>query len=127
MPKGKKVLIVDDDPDIQLSCRIVLEQAGYTVISASSSVEGMKQVDAERPDVVLLDIMMEAADSGLQTAGWMAQHHPKTPVMVLSSIADAAGLVFDTSSLPVADMVNKPIAPDELLAKVGRMLAKAGS
>jgi len=125
MPEGKKILVVDDDPDIQLSCRIVLEGAGYTVVSALSSADGKRMVDSELPDVLLLDIMMEDADSGLQVANWMGEHHPKIPVMVLSSIADAAGQVFDTSSLPVADMVNKPIAADELLAKVARMLATA--
>jgi DNA-binding NarL/FixJ family response regulator len=84
-------------------------------------------MEAERPDVMLLDIMMEAADSGLRMAEWMAEHHPTTPVMVLSSIADAAGQVFDTSALPVADIVNKPIAADDLLAKVASMVARASS
>lgn len=126
MPEVRKVLVVDDDPDIQQSCRIVLEQAGYTVVSALCSEDGKKMVDAEHPDVMLLDIMMEAADSGLQVAGWMAEHHPKIPVMVLSSIAGAADQVFDTSSLAVADIVNKPISAGDLLAKVGRMMAKVG-
>jgi DNA-binding response OmpR family regulator len=125
MPETKKVLVVDDDPDIQLSCRIVLEQAGYTVVSAMNSVDGRRMVDGERPDIVLLDVMMEAADSGLLMARWMAAHHQETPVMVLSSIADAAGQVFDTSTLPVADLVNKPVRGDDLLAGIKRLLDRA--
>jgi DNA-binding response OmpR family regulator len=125
MSEGKKILVVDDDEDIHLSCRMVLERAGYEVLSALSAEDGRRMVGTERPDVVLLDIMMEAADSGLRMASWLAKEHPGTPVMVLSSIAAAADQVFDTSTLPIADLANKPIAPDVLLTKVAGLLARA--
>jgi DNA-binding response OmpR family regulator len=125
MAMPTKVLIIDDDPDIQQLHKLVLETAGYGVLLASSDAEGRVVVDSERPDVVLLDIMMEQADAGFQTARWLAENHPNVPVMMLSSIADASDSVFDTSTLRVADLVNKPIAPQDLLDGVKRLLERA--
>ena len=79
---------------------------------------------AARPDLVILDIMMEQADAGFDAAQWFAREYPGLPVLMLSSIADAADSLFDTSTLGVADLVNKPISPEELLAKVQRLLAR---
>lgn len=115
---AEKILVVDDDPDIQDFCRIVLEAAGYRVVAATSAAEGKLQVSAENPDLILLDIIMEAADSGFEMAGWLARLHPGMPVIMLSSIADAADQVFDTSTLPVSVLLTKPITPKELLRRV---------
>ena len=119
----KKILVVDDDPDIQEFCRVVLEAAGYEVLAAASAAEGKQAVTAKNPDLVVLDIMMEAADAGLEMAVWLATLQPPRPVIMLSSIADAADRVFDTSTLPVSVLINKPIAAKELLRHVEALLA----
>ena len=124
MTEQSKVLVIDDDPDIHAFCTLVLESAGYAVSVASSGAEGRAAMTAARPDLVILDVMMEQADAGFDTAQWFAREFPAVPVLMLSSIADAADSLFDTSSLAVADLVNKPIAPEELLAKVKRLLAR---
>ena len=55
---GKKVLVVDDDPDIRLFSVTVLEEHGYTPLEAADGVEGLKMIREEKPDLVILDIMM---------------------------------------------------------------------
>lgn len=55
---SKKVLVVDDDPDVRLFSVTVLEEHGYTPLEASDGVEGLKMIKAEKPDLVILDIMM---------------------------------------------------------------------
>ena len=119
-----KILVVDDDPDIREFCTLVLGGAGYAVSVAASGAEGRAAMPKVAPDLVILDIMMEAADAGFETALWFSRECPGLPVLMLSSIADAADSLFDTSSLATADLVNKPIAPDELIAKVAQLLAR---
>jgi two-component system alkaline phosphatase synthesis response regulator PhoP len=119
----KKILVVDDDPDIQEFCRLVLETAGYEVLLAASGAEGERMAATEHPDLVVLDIMMEAPDSGFKLAATLAGQHPPRPMIMLSSIADAADRVFDTSTLPVSALVNKPITPKELLRQIEVLLA----
>ncbi len=124
MSEKTRVLVIDDDPDIHAFCTLVLEAAGYAVTVAASAAEGRTAMAVVLPDVVILDVMMEQADAGFDVAQWFAREYPAVPVLMLSSIADAADSLFDTSSLGVADLVNKPIAPEELLAKVQRLLAR---
>jgi DNA-binding NtrC family response regulator len=125
MTETHKILVVDDDPDIQESCRIVLESAGYQVASALSAEEAQAAMRSSVPDLIVLDIMMETADAGFLFAGWLGQHHPGLPVIMVSGVADAAEQLFDTSTLPVSELVNKPIAPAALLSTVARLIQRA--
>lgn len=124
MAEKAKVLVVDDDTDFQEFCKVTLTSAGHAVAVAASGAEGREAMGREKPDLVILDVMMESADAGFDAARWFAANHPQVPVLMLSSIADAADRQFDTSSLAVADLVNKPIAPADLLARVARLLER---
>jgi len=127
MTDQAKILVIDDDPDIHEICRLVLEPQGYAVAVAASAADGRTAMTANPADLVVLDVMMEEADAGFQMALWLAKQHPDVPVLMLSSIADAADSVFDTGSLKLADLVNKPIAPKTLVETVARLLAAKGS
>lgn len=118
MTNEKKVLIIDDDVDIREFCRLVLEPLGYKVAGAGSAAEGKKLASSEAPDVIVLDIMMEEAESGLHLARWLATEHPRVPVMLVSSILDAGAQVFDISSVPAAVRLNKPLSHQELIDNV---------
>ncbi len=122
MSDRKKILVVDDDPTILLVCRTVLESGGYQVFTASTASEGLRQAGTEGPDLVILDIMMEEVDSGFQAAQELQRTQPDLPILMLSSIAGASAQVFDTSSLPVKQLVDKPIQPDQLLRRVQLLL-----
>ena len=125
-PEPKKILVVDDDGDLQKYCRTILEKAGYAVLSAESAEDGQRLAQSEHPDLIVLDIMMEAPDAGFHMAEWVAQKLPGLPVLMLSSIAEAAEQVFDTSTLPVAELLGKPIEPKELTGKIAKLLARRG-
>jgi DNA-binding response OmpR family regulator len=122
MSERKKILVVDDDPTICLVCRTVLEASGYQVFTASTGAEGLATARSESPDLVILDIMMEQVDSGFQAARALHELNPALPILMLSSIANASSKVFDTSSLPVKLLLDKPIEPKALVAKVELLL-----
>ena len=123
MANPATILVIDDDPDIHEICRLVLESQGYNVAIAASGADGRTVMAAQPADLVILDVMMEEADAGFVTARWLNEKYPDVPVLMLSSIADAADSLFDTSTLKVADLINKPIAPNDLLATVAKLLA----
>ena len=123
MSEREKILVVDDDPAICLFCRTVLEAGGYQVFTATTGDEGLTRADMEQPDLVVLDIMMEEVDSGFQVAERLRERRPELPILMLSSIAGASSQVFDTTALPVQQLIDKPIRPAALLARVQRLLA----
>ncbi|MBM3316114.1 response regulator [candidate division WOR-3 bacterium] len=120
-----KILIVDDDPDIVDSVGIVLKAEGYAVAVATSREEAMRAVAAEKPDLIILDVMMEQPDDGFVVAQDLRHKGLKTPILILSSIGHVTGYKYgrDSEVAPVDDFVSKPIAPQELLGRVKALLA----
>lgn len=123
MADQSKILVIDDDFDIRDTFRMVLEAQGYLVASAASGAEGREAMTRDPADLIILDVMMEDADAGFVTAQWLKEHFKGVPVILLSSIADAADEVFDTSSLSVKAVINKPIPPATLIQTVAKLLA----
>ena len=121
-----KVLIVDDDPDIVDSLKLILSAEGYAVAAATSRDEGMRAVAKEKPDLIILDVMMEQPDDGLVVAQDLRHQGVETPIIILSSIGHVTGYKFgkDSEVAPVDDFVSKPIAPKDLVAKVKKFLRK---
>lgn len=119
-----KVLIVDDDPDIVDSVRLILEAEGYQVVSADNRADGMKAVETDRPDLIILDVMMEQPDDGFVAAQDLRRKGVKTPIMILTSIGQVTGYKYgkDSELAPVDEFVTKPVAPSDLLAKVKSLL-----
>ncbi len=119
-----KVLIVDDDPDIVDSIRLVLTAEGFAVASADSRVTGMKAVEEEKPDLIILDVMMEEPDDGFVVAQDLRRKGVQTPIIILSSIGHVTGYKYgrDSEFAPVDEFVSKPVAPADLVAKVKALL-----
>lgn len=122
MDGNAKILVIDDDPDIHFICQTVLEQNGYTVVSAMTGADGRACLQAEQPDLVILDIMMEEADTGFALAEEIGS---SVPILMLSSIAAASEQIFDISRFPIGELVEKPIATKALLEKVDRLLKRS--
>src|SRR5665647_2337379 len=120
-----KILIVDDDPDIVDAGRLVLEREGYQVESASNRAEGMKAVDEVKPDLLILDIMMEEPDDGLRMAREIRKGGNGPPIIMLTSVNAALGLNMDKDEemVPVEEFQPKPVDPQTLIAKVKKLLA----
>jgi CheY-like chemotaxis protein len=121
-----KVLVVDDDPDFVEATRLVLESAGYQVISAADGDEGLARARQEQPDLVILDVIMDTVLDGLNMSQQMAADPQErdTPILMVTSIAnsDYAALFPTDEYIHISDFVSKPIAPQDLLARVGRLL-----
>lgn len=120
MAEKKKILIIDDDIDFREQAKIVLESEDYEVIEAESGAAGLESIKQRNPDFILLDVMMEDVDTGVRIADQIAASKIKTPVVILSSFANAAGQIFDTSAVPVKEYLQKPLKSEELLAVVKR-------
>jgi CheY-like chemotaxis protein len=126
-----KILIIDDDNDMVEAMRIVLENNPYEVLSAPSGGEGLKIARSEKPDLVILDVMMETGDKGFDIARALRKDPElsKVPILMLTAIREKTGFDFrneagDETWLPVDDYLEKPIHPDLLLEKVKKYLSK---
>lgn len=121
-----KVLIVDDDPDIVDSLTLVLNKEGFATTSATSREAAMQAVEKEKPDLIILDVMMEQPDDGFVVAQDLRRKGVKTPIVILSSIGHVTGYQYgkDSEVAPVDEFVSKPVAPAELIARVKALLKK---
>ncbi|MFN7169630.1 MAG: PleD family two-component system response regulator [Candidatus Omnitrophota bacterium] len=128
-----KILIIDDDPDMVEAMRVVLENKNYQVESASSGKEGLKKAREDKPDLIILDVMMENLDTGFEVSRDLKKDQilKDVPILMLTAIKERTGLGFEKEAgdkdwLPVDDYCDKPLKPDELVAKVEALLRKGG-
>lgn len=129
-----KILIIDDDADIVLAVRLCLEAEKHTVIDAKNGTEGLQKIKAQRPDLVILDVMMDTTTEGFQLALKLRNPDPQSeykayrqiPILMLTAIHSTTPLRFgpDEDYLPVDDFVEKPIDPDTLTKKVKALLKR---
>ena len=121
-----KILIVDDDPDIQEACRLILEKEGYEVDCASSRGEGRQKVAEYAPDLLILDVMMEEPDDGLNMARELRRGGFEKPILMLTSVNAAMGLKIDRDDeiVPVEIFQEKPVEPKKLVEEVKSLLSK---
>jgi len=120
------ILIVDDDPDFVAASRMVLEPAGYRVISAANGEQGLQAMRQEQPDLVILDVMMSGILDGLNASIQMKTERglKRTPILMVSSItsSDYAAMFPTDEYIPVETFISKPVSPDQLLVEVKRFL-----
>jgi DNA-binding response OmpR family regulator len=121
-----KILIVDDDPDVVDAAQTVLEAAGHQVTSAFDRISGMKAVDIEKPDLILLDVMMNEPDDGIAMAQDLRRAGCHKPILMMSSISKVTGMKYgkDNEVTPVDDFVEKPVKPADLVKKINALLKK---
>jgi len=124
-----KILIVDDDPDMVEASRIVLERDGHSVENASNMEEGLRKVAEAKPDLLILDVMMEEPDDGLRFARQVRRAGNKLPILMLTSVNRTLGIQIgkDDEMVPVDDFVEKPLDPATLSAKVKALLEARGA
>ena len=121
-----KILVVDDDPDFVEIMRTILEANSYEVVTAANGSQAMTQVKAERPDLMILDIMMSTVLDGLDVSEKLAEDPDARymPVIMVSSIAETPyAHVFPMGEQPHMDAwLSKPVDPAALLKKVAELL-----
>jgi len=117
-----KILVIDDEKDVLEVLRLVLSRSGYEVLASSSGMDGLAQAQADRPDLILLDIMMQRMD------GWEVLRALKSdaetreiPVVILSARVEPKDKIRGLQEGAV-DYVTKPFAVREILEKVSLIL-----
>lgn len=128
-----KILVVDDDPDIVETTKIVLEANGYEVATAQSGQECLSKLKDVNPDLIILDVMMNSLTEGLQVTYQLRSpnadpQYAKVPILMITGIAKETQVHLQPKEagdyLPVDDFVEKPIQSTVLLEKVKKLLAK---
>ena len=129
---GALILIVDDDYDFLAINRHILEKAGYRVATASEPSEALARMQAEKPDLVITDLMMTSVDSGFSFSRAI-KDDPRfagVPVIISTSVSSALGLDFrprseeEMRTMHVDAYFDKPLDAQLLLAKVAELLGK---
>ena len=127
----EKILVVDDDPDILDGLNMILESQGYQVVTARDGIEALANLKAEKPDLMILDLLMPRMDGWavckeLQDPRW--SKYRNIPILILTSVREEASrrrYELETGlELNVDDYVEKPVSPDILLQRVGKLIKK---
>jgi DNA-binding response OmpR family regulator len=119
---GHSVLVVDDDATVSDVVRRYLEQAGCAVRLAGDGAAGLAAVDAERPDLVVLDLMMPGID-GLEVCRRLRRGQPTLPVIMLTALGEEVDRVLGLE-VGADDYVTKPFSPRELVLRVRSVLRR---
>ncbi|GAB4542567.1 MAG: hypothetical protein Kow0063_34720 [Anaerolineae bacterium] len=125
MAEKRRILCIEDEPEMIDLIRLILERKGFDVLGAVGGQEGLEAVRREKPDLVLLDLMMPDVD------GWEVYRQMKAdkelqkiPVVVVTAKAQSIDKVLGLHIAKVDDYVTKPFGPGDLLDSVNRVLAK---
>ena len=126
-----KILVVDDDPDILDALAMILESQGYQVYTARDGIEGLANLKAEKPDLMILDLLMPKMDGFAVCKELQDPRYSKfkeMPILILTSVReDASRRRYELETgleLNVDDYVEKPISPDILLQRVERLVKR---
>lgn len=118
----KTILIADDEPNIVISLEYLLEQAGYRVLVARDGLEALEAVERERPDLVLLDVMLPRL-SGFDVCQKVRENAALQHVRVMMLTAKGREVEMSKGLALGADAyVTKPFSTKELLAQIGEQL-----
>ena len=121
-----KILVVDDDPDFVKITRTILQAQKYDVITASTGEQGLQVMRREKPDLVILDVMMAYILDGLDVRRQMAADKDLQgiPVIMATSLTGerVQGNMPSDEYVPESEWLHKPIDPDKLLELVKKSL-----
>lgn len=127
--EGKhRILLVDDDPDFLETNKAMLEDHGYSVLTAESGREGLDTVRAMMPDLIVLDLMMEKHDSGFSFSQRINNDplFKGIPIVMVSAVAQTTGYRFSKAEdgywMKVDEFLDKPVEPDVLLKRIEKLL-----
>lgn len=125
----KKILLVDDDPDLISAFEAILFSRGYDVTTAMSKSEAVEKQKSIKPDLIILDVMMEDEHDGFDLARNFKKTIPDLPIIMLTGISEVTGVNFraaaaDPEWLPADEYLDKPVDPDDLVNVIEELLTK---
>jgi DNA-binding response OmpR family regulator len=124
-----KILVIDDDPDLVESVTMILESKNHEVIQAYGGIEGLEKAKAEKPDAIILDVMMPDTDGYAVCKELKGDpEYCDIPILLLTAVVSQISSSTYTSRMGMEteadDYVDKPVEPGELAKLVERLLAK---
>ena len=125
----KKILIVDDDPDLVEAVTMILESKKYDVSAAYGGLEGLEKVKTEKPDLVVLDVMMPDKDGYAVCKEMKADPKlSKIPILLLTAVVSKIPSTHYTQQMGLEteadDYMDKPVEPAELVNRIEALLSK---
>ena len=123
-----KILIIDDDSGFQDACRLILENNNFSVVAAYNPEEGIEKTRSEKPDLVILDVMMPSGFEGFDVAVKIREELKlvELPIIILTAVHDVKKVPYrfapDSNYLPVDYFYDKPVTPDMLIKKIKEVL-----
>ena len=124
-----KILVVDDDPDLVESVTTILESRNHDIIQAYGGIEGLEKAKTEKPDAIILDVMMPDKD-GYEVCKELKgdPEYSDIPILLLTAVVSQIPSSTYTSRMGMEteadDYIDKPVEPGELAKLVERLLAK---
>ena len=128
MADKKRILVVDDDVDYVDSTKDLLEAHGFEVLCAYDGEEGLKKAETEKPDLMILDVMMASNTEGFEIARKIPENEvlKNMPVIMVTGIRREMKLGYgfepDESWLPVNQILEKPVEPAKLISIVNKAI-----
>lgn len=133
MPRAK-ILVIDDDPDFLDAVTPILQSALYEVVTAASPEEGKKKIFDKKPDLILLDIMMDSLFDGFSLCHSIKtskefKEFKDTPIIFVSAVKEKTGSRFQFKGEEQGltgpdDYIDKPVKPEDLLTRIEKLLKK---
>jgi CheY-like chemotaxis protein len=124
-----KIVVTDDDREIRDTMQALLEMRGYTVVTAANRDEGMATIRRERPDLAILDVMMESWQDGFEMSREIKKDPElkHIPILMLTAVGGRTGINVKSSAgdptwLPVDAFLEKPAEPNVLFSRIEELL-----
>jgi len=126
---AKKILIVDDDPDLVEAVRMILESKKYNVVAAYGGLEGLEKARTENPDLIVLDVMMPDKDGYVVCKELKADAQlSKIPILLLTAVVSKISTTRYTQQAGMEteadDYMDKPVEPAVLVNRIETLLSK---
>lgn len=124
----KKIMIVDDDIDYLNQLELQVKNLGFDVITAESQKDGENAIENEKPDLAIIDLMMENKDSGFILSYKMKEKYPEVPVIIASAVTAETGMSFgleteeDKIWIRADKFLEKGLRPDQLEREINKLL-----
>ncbi len=124
----KRILIVDDDPDLVSVLKTAIEPAGYDVVTAKNGTEGWEKAKETSPDLAIVDVMMDTFGEGIKLTHRFRQDQDLKgmPIIMLTAVNQNMDYSIDAETdegyLPVDKFMEKPVEPSELLSEIAKLL-----
>lgn len=128
MNKEKIILIVDDDQDYLFQMKTAIKDMGFKVITADTQKEAESIIEKNRPDLAILDLMMESQDTGFILCHKIKNKYPDIPIIIVSAVTAETGMLFDVTTEEERDWIkadlflDKGIRLDQLSKEIKKLL-----